>query len=73
MWFEMNGKQVWIDETGGKKGGLIRGNQLTVKRVYTDGEMGPAPQGAWWGKLIPALIFFGIVAYVLYKLATMQP
>lgn len=34
---------------------------------------GPKPQGAWWGKAIVAIVFLGIVAYIVFKLATMQP
>jgi hypothetical protein len=72
MWVDMNGKQVWRSNASGKHG-LNRRDPFSVKRYYTEEEMGPAPQGAWWGRVIPGVVFLGIVAYFMYKLATMQP
>ena len=72
MWQEINGKQVWIDSSSGKNG-LVSKERFGIKRHYGEDEMGPAPRGAWWGKVIPAVLFLGIIAYVLFQLATMQP
>jgi len=72
MWSEINGKPVWKDTNSGKHG-LAHKERFGIRRHYTKEEMGSAPQGAWWGKVIPAVLFLGILAYVLFKLATMQP
>ena len=72
MWQEMNGKQVWIDR-GSKKSRLVRKELFSVKRHYGEDEIGQAPQGAWWAKVLPGVVFLAIGVYLMYKLATMQP
>lgn len=72
MWQEINGKQVWIDESS-KKSRLLQNERFGVKRHYGEDEMGPAPRGAWWAKVLPGVVFLAVVAYFMYKLAMMQP
>ena len=60
-----------------ENGGLewVQRHDMTNPNRYlrkTDNR-GPEPKGAWWGKLIPAVIFLGILAYIVFKLATAQP